>query len=266
MKNRIRAGLLALCVCLGAMTGCGKEEKPVLKELQNLQERGTINVGIRLSGLMCYRDGDGNFVGFDIDLATAVFEGLGLIPNFILIDWDQRQSLLTDGTVDCLWSGLTTLDAQEGVLGVSDPYLACRQVVVIRAEDADVLMEEADFAGKTFAVVDYQNGSVAVDAFFPESGTKDFGSVSLAMAGVQNHQTDAVMLEAADLLALTAADYPELTTAGGLGNMYLDYCVGFRAYSDLIDAVNQQFDNLNAEQFVQALAERYSLQEMMIYG
>lgn len=264
--KKILAVFLVMLLMIPSLSGCGEKAPPVLKELENLQAQGTINVGVRLSGLMCYQNGDGDFVGFDIDLATKVFEGLGLTPNFVLIDWSQRQSLLADGTVDCLWSGLTTRDEEAGKLGVSNAYLACRQVVVIREEDVELFHEAADFAEKTFAAVDYQNGAVAVEAYFPDSFCKDFGSVSEAMAGLKNGRADALMLEAGDLQSLTEADYPELTTASGLGNLYLDYCAGFRAYSDLIGAVNQQFEVLNEEHWIQDLAERYGLQEMMIYG
>ena len=94
---------------------------------------------------IAYHDGDGadaKFVGFDIDLAKAVVAYLNATYNcaveieFELIDWNQKESLLENGSIDLVWNGMTIADERLAAMEISVPYLANKQVAIVKKADA----------------------------------------------------------------------------------------------------------------------------------
>ena len=94
---------------------------------------------------IAYDDGDGEdaeLIGFDIDLAKAVVEYLNdtydaeVEIEFVVIDWNQKETLLENGTIDLVWNGMTITPTREAEMEISLPYLANKQVAI--AAKADV--------------------------------------------------------------------------------------------------------------------------------
>ncbi len=79
---------------------------------------------------------DGELIGFDVELAKAVGQKLGLTIEFKLIDWNAKEGLLSAKTIDCIWNGMTITPEREAAMEISIPYLNNKQVAVIRKEDA----------------------------------------------------------------------------------------------------------------------------------
>ncbi len=100
---------------------------------------------------------DGQYTGLDLDLAQAVADMNGWTMTPYPIDWDAKDALLNEGTINCIWNGFT-MEGREGDYTFSDPYMLNEQVVVVRA-DSDVNSLE-DLADK---VVITQIDSAAYD-------------------------------------------------------------------------------------------------------
>lgn len=66
-------------------------------------------VGITDFAPMDYRTGD-DWTGFDADLAKAFAQSIGVTAKFVEIDWDKKTDLLEQGTIDCIWNGMTQTD------------------------------------------------------------------------------------------------------------------------------------------------------------
>lgn len=87
---------------------------------------------------------DGELTGFDIDLAKKVVEYLNktysvsLTLNPQLISWSAKETLLENGSIDLIWNGMTITPEREEGMCISVPYLANKQVAVIRKADKDV--------------------------------------------------------------------------------------------------------------------------------
>ena len=105
-------------------------------------------IGYTLFAPIAYNDSDGadaKLVGFDIELAEAVVKYLNtkysteIKVEFIVIDWNQKEALLTNGTIDLVWNGMTITPEREEGMSVSIPYLANKQVAVIAKADASKL-------------------------------------------------------------------------------------------------------------------------------
>lgn len=128
-------------------------------------------IGYTLFAPIAYHEGDGAdapLKGFDIDLATAVFAYLNetysteIAVEFIIIDWNQKESMLENGSIDLVWNGMTITPEREAEMCISVPYLANKQVAVIKKTDAEkyASADAADFAYKAKdAVITVEKGS-----------------------------------------------------------------------------------------------------------
>ena len=128
-------------------------------------------IGYTLFAPIAYNEGDGAdavLKGFDIDLAKAVFAYLNekysteIAVEFIIIDWNQKESMLENGSIDLVWNGMTITDEREAEMCISVPYLANKQVAIIKKADAEkyAATDAAGFATKAAdAVIIVEKGS-----------------------------------------------------------------------------------------------------------
>ena len=89
---------------------------------------------------------DGEYTGFDLELAKAVCEKMGWNLDLQAIDWDAKDALIGSGTINCIWNGFT-MEGREDKFTFSEPYMYNEQVVVVK-KDSDAKKLE-DLAGKT---------------------------------------------------------------------------------------------------------------------
>ena len=105
---------------------------------------------------------DGEYTGFDLELAKEVADRLGLefVPQPIA--WDAKDMELSSGTIDCIWNGFT-MNGREDAYTWSEPYMDNSQVVVVKKDSG--INTLADLAGK---VVEVQKESAAETALNDE--------------------------------------------------------------------------------------------------
>lgn len=125
--------LLALCGCAGGET----------------QALPQLIIGCDNYEPYNYTDADGEPAGMDVDLAREACARMGYEPVFRQIDWNERDALLADGEVDCLWS-CYAMDGQEDAYAWAGPYMRSRQVVAV-LEDSPI-QDIGDLTGKSVAV------------------------------------------------------------------------------------------------------------------
>jgi len=206
-----------------------------------------------------YMDDNGDYTGFDLDLAAAVceIEGWELVPT--PIDWDSKDMELESGNIDCIWNGFT-MNGREDSYTFSVPYVDNSQVIVT-ADDSGISSLD-DLEGKTVGV---QADSAAL-ALLEEGGDQEelgatfgdlqqFGDYNTAFAELQAGSLDAVAID------IGVANYQ---IAGRDGYVILDdylnseqYAVGFKKGNDaLCDIINAdlailltsgKFDEIAAE-------------------
>ena len=228
-------------------------------DLAYIQGKGKMTIGYTVYEPMNYTDADGNFTGFDTELAAAVCEKLGVEPDFVEINWDTKIVELDAKSIDCIWNGMTLTDEIMANTACTKAYAKNAQVVVMKA-DADYT-STADLVGKTVVA---EAGSAG------ESAIQDDGSLSQADYISKSVQTDCLMEVAAgtadaavlDLTLATAmigdgTDYANLTIKDELNAE--EYGVAFRKGSDAAAAVDAAFDELKSDGTMQKLADKYSL-------
>lgn len=122
---------------------------------------GKIIIGYTIFAPIAFDEGDG-LTGYDIELAKKAIKYLNekysvnLTPEFQIIDWDSKEALLTNGTIDLIWNGLTIDDERLANMCISVPYLNNDQVAVVRTEDKDKYVTPDDLKD---AVIGVEKGS-----------------------------------------------------------------------------------------------------------
>ena len=126
---------------------------------------GKLIIGYTVYAPIAYTE-DGVFKGFDTDLAKTVVAYLNetyktdIEIEFQLIEWDSKETLLSEGTIDLIWNGLTYTDERAEAMCLSIPYMRNNQVAVIRKADASVYTDKASM--KT-AIIGVEGGSAGED-------------------------------------------------------------------------------------------------------
>ncbi len=153
---------------------------------------------------------DGEYTGFDLDLAAEVAARNGWDFEAVPIDWDAKDAELNSGTITCIWNGFT-LEGREGSYAFSDPYMLNEQVIVVRA-DSDIL-DEDDLAGATVIT---QVDSAALDVL--EGDQADLAETFASLETIGDYNTAFMNLEAGivDAVAcdLSIAEYQMAANPG----------------------------------------------------
>src|SRR5699024_10537739 len=102
--KKFTALLIAMLMVL-AFSACGQEASEGESDLAYVQEKGTLIVGITEFEPMDYQNADGEWIGFDADMAKAFAESLGVTAEFQLIEWDNKVMELDGHTIDVVWNG-----------------------------------------------------------------------------------------------------------------------------------------------------------------
>ena len=246
-------------VASSAASGSAAASETAASDLDYIKEKGKMVIGYTVYEPMNYTDADGNFTGFDTELATAVCEKLGVEPEFVEINWDTKVVELDAKSIDCIWNGMTLTDDIMANTATTKAYAKNAQVVVVK--DGTEYTSTADLVGKTVVAEAGSAGEAAIE-----------GDENLAQADYvsKSVQTDCLMEVAAGTADAAVLDLTLANAMIGEGTDYAglkivdelnaeEYGVAFRKGSDAAAAVNAAFDELKADGTMQALADQYDL-------
>ena len=250
--------LLALIFVM--LVGCGSKEAD--SDLAYVQEKGVLVVGITNFAPMDYLDANGEWIGFDADMAKAFAESLGVAVEFVEIDWDNKVLELDGKTVDCIWNGMTLTDEVKAAMECSNAYCNNAQVVIVPAAVADQYQTVEACADLQFAVEAGSAGQAEVEAlgysFTPVTAQSD------ALMEVAAGTSDAAVIDSLMAAAMVGegTGYADLTYTVGLNSE--EYGVGFRKGSDLAAELNEFFAAAYADGTMLAAAETYGVTAAVI--
>lgn len=207
-----------------------------------------------------YVGDDGEYTGFDLELAQEVASRNDWDVQLEPIDWDAKDTLLDSGAINCIWNGFT-VEGREDDYTFSEPYMLNAQVVVVKADSGISSFE--DLAGK--AVIT-QVDSAALDVL--EGDQADLAATFASLETIGDYNTAFMQLEsgAVDAVAcdLSIAAYqlaakPDAYTQLDEQLSAEHYAVGFKKGDDATaTTVTDTLRAMDEDGFVQQLCEKYA--------
>ncbi|MBU3877969.1 amino acid ABC transporter substrate-binding protein [Faecalicatena sp. AGMB00832] len=282
MKRKLALALAATLMLTTALAGCGGKEadskdsgdsdkKAAKTEAANEEkEKGDkfvlgFDANFPPYG---YKDDNGEYVGFDLDLAQEVCDRNGWELVKQPIEWDAKDMELNSGTIDCIWNGFT-MDGREDEYTWSDPYVDNSQVVVV-AESSGI-KTLADLAGK---IVEVQADSSALAAL--EGDQKELAGTFASLTQVPDYNTAFMDLEAgaAEAVAMDVGVSKYQIESRGGGYAALEepisseqYAIGFKKGNEkLRDQVQKALDEMAEDGTFMTIAEKWGVEESVCLG
>ncbi len=261
--------ILAVVLCF-SLAACG--DKPDANEansdLDYIKAKGEMIIGYTEFAPMNYIDAEGNFVGFETEFAKAVCEELGVEAKFQKIDWKAKETELASKNIDCIWNGMTITPEREEAMSISTPYMANKQVLIVKAENADKYLTAEDVKGANIvAEIESAGAGVAQeDPFFAEANYADVDTQAKALFEVKSGVADACVVDYVLSIGMIGegTDYEDLVVVDGVAFADEQYGIAFRKDSDTTEAVNEAISNLVANGKLAEIAATYKLQEQII--
>lgn len=198
--------LLAVCTVL-TFAACAKKpaadpaETPAQSDDASwtyIESNGKLIVGLDDTfAPMGFRTEEGELVGFDIDLAKAVCEELGVEAEFKPIVWDAKEMELDGKKIDVIWNGMSKTPEREEKMNLSKPYFN-NSIVIMTLADKPIAAK-ADLAGKNIGT---QAASAALemiqaDAMFGDivDGLAEYDTYDEAVMDLDTGRLDAVIID-----------------------------------------------------------------------
>lgn len=243
-------------------SGSGSSSQTQSSDMQYVKDKGTLVVGITEFEPMDYQDTDGNWIGFDADMASAFAEYLGVKVEFQPIDWDSKIMELDGKTIDVVWNGMTLTDDVKAAMECSNPYFDNAQVVIVPADKA------ADY--QTVESVQDLAFSVEVGSAAKEQADKygftytEAADQATALLEVSSGTADAAIIDYLMSAAMTGegTSYADLTSTVSLSTE--QYGVGFRKGSDLAAELNKFFAEKYADGTMKQIADKYGIADKLV--
>lgn len=168
--------------------------------LADIQAKGSFTLGLDADfAPMGFTEDSGEIVGFDIDLAKAVAEKMGVEVEVKPIDWDSKNMELSSGKIDVIWNGFSITDERRQEVLFSNPYLSTKQSIIVKA--GSDIKTKADLAGKKIAL---QDGSTSEDALKADAATYEsigddnisrFKENSQVLMEIESGRADAAVID-----------------------------------------------------------------------
>ncbi len=231
-------------------------------DLDYVKDKGTLVVGITEFAPMDYKDDDGNWIGFDADMATAFAESLGVEVEFVLIDWDNKALELESKTIDCVWNGMTLTDEVLSAMDCSNAYCSNAQIVIVPAGIAVKYQTAESISDLKFAV---EAGSAAKDlAEYLKLEYTEVLTQADALMEVSAGTSEAAIVDSLMAKAMVGpgTSYNNLTYTIELNTE--EYGVGFRKGSNLVEALNDFFEESYEDGSMLECAEKYNVQKSVV--
>lgn len=268
--------LLAAVLVMAVITGCGKKEAEEENAEGNNTDKAEVTFTVGFDAEFPpygYRDENGEYVGFDLDLAAEVAKRNEWKLVKQPIDWDAKDMELSSGAIDCIWNGFT-INGREDQYTWSQPYVDNSQVVVVASESG--IKAKADLAGKVVAV---QKDSSALAALNDEENKEnialrdsfkeliEYADYNTAFMDLEQGAVEAVAID------IGVAQYQiEKRETGAF--VMLDeklateqYGVGFKlGNEELRDTVQKTLDEMVTDGTFMKIAEKWGLTDSVCLG
>ncbi|WP_180686042.1 glutamate ABC transporter substrate-binding protein [Streptomyces gossypiisoli] len=191
---------------------------------------------------------DGDFAGFDVDVATYVAKELGYTED--QIEWKEaksadRETMLERGDVDFIAASYSITDERDKKVDFAGPYLLAHQDVLIRADD-DSITKPEDLNNKNLCSVAGSTSAQNIkDSIAPKANLQTYGGYSECLTGLENKAVDALTTDDSILAGYAAQEqFQGKFKLAGLKLSNENYGIGVQEGSDLKDKINAALEKM----------------------
>ncbi len=274
--RKILALILAVMMLTCLFAGCNQADDnndilsdggdvTATSDTDYIMANGEMIIGMTLFAPMNYYEGE-ELIGFETEFAKAVCEKIGVTPKFQEINWDAKEIELNAKNIDCIWNGMTITDERKANMEISNPYMANKQVMVVKKDNAEKFAEgvigaavvaEAGSAGEEIATA---------DEFFKESAFTPVDSMAKALMDVAAGTSDIAIVDYVASIGSIGegTDFEDLVVVEEREFSPEEYGIAFRKGSDMATVVNNTIAELIAEGKLDEIAAKYKLADLLI--
>lgn len=195
----VSSALILLVVCAIALTYTVRSSSSTSNETD--KDLPVLKIGVTDNDPYVYIDTTGDYAGIDVDIAREACKRAGIRPQFIDISWNDRDRLLKNGDIDCLWCDYSPC-YREDVYYWTEPYLSVTVSVAAKKTSGIKSLAHLD-ESKTIAVI---AGSVSERQLLagdleisPDVNIKSYGSAELCKAALVKGYVDCWMADVQSL-------------------------------------------------------------------
>ena len=248
-------------IALMILTGCGVNQSE-----NNIDgERGVNKFVIGIDdeyAPIAFHDERGELVGFDIDLAKEAAKRMGVKFEFKPIDWDNKETEMTSGDVDIIWSACDIVDEYKPYMIFSKPYMDNRQILLVKKGNPKEIRALSNLAGKIVATQAGSYSETYIDENTDLRNTfakfKTYRNIGEGFAGLSKGEFDVLIIDeiAARYEISKSPDKFEIVdvTVGPI----TEFGIGFRKNnSKLRDKVQKVFDDMIADGTAKKISEQW---------
>lgn len=227
IRNKIIMGI-SLCLLISIsiiLTGCGQDKSK--SDWEYIKDKGTLVVGLDDTfAPMGFRDENDEIVGFDIDLAKAVGDELGIKVEFKPIDWDAKDGELKSKKIDCVWNGMSWTKDRDKSMSLSYKYMN-NKIIVMSADNNINIKDSSELSNYKIST---QADSSALDGLKADKNydkfkdnIKEYKDYAAAYLDMKAGRVDVMVIDK----VMGEYTYPELKISDYI---FMDdfYAVGFR--------------------------------------
>ena len=256
MKKIIAIVLLAV---LGLMcfVSCGGTQT----DKEYIQAKGKLVVGITEYPPMDYKETpDGEWIGFDADMARLAAEELGVEVEFVVIDWKKKTAELQSKNIDLIWNGMTATDELDEGMDFSVSYAENKQVVVTKAENSSLYTTIESLKNAKIAVEDGSAGDITATNSVGATTINRVGNQATALLEVQAGTSQVAIIDQTMAAGLVGeGDYSDLVMIDPevISFSREIFAVGCRTGSDMVAFLNEVFKKYYDNGKMAELVEEY---------
>ena len=201
MKRKKIALVFALFFSFFLVACTQKVSDPKQDNWAKYQKQGSITIGFDNTFVpMGFEEKNGQYAGFDIDLAQAVSEKLGIQIKFQPIDWDMKETELQNGTIDAIWNGYTATDERKEKVSFTIPYMENQQVLV--SKKSQNVHSIQDMTDKTLGAqagssgyLNFERQPELLKNRVKDQKANQYQSFNEALIDLKNDRTDALLID-----------------------------------------------------------------------
>jgi cystine transport system substrate-binding protein len=231
------------------------------ENLAAVQSAGALKIGTEGTyAPFTFHDTDGKLVGFDVEIGEAIAKKLGVKAEFLEGKWDGLIAGLDANRYDAVINQVGITDARKQKYDFSEPYIASKAVLIVRADD-DSIKGFADLKGKKSAQSLTSNfGKIAEGAGAELVGTDGFDqSIQLVLTG----RADATINDSLSFLDFKKHK-PDANVKIAAEQADADYSgvIIRKGEPELLEAINKALTEIKADGTYKAIADKYFGQDV----